>query len=155
MFVSNCKMHTIKIHSSSNIRIKELTNRTGGHSCHYLFDGCAKTRTETTHGPNSSHDIKETPVMGNVLPKERPRNFSEAMLEGELQETGCNRNGCNATETCIFSSYSQGIHMPLWDIVRAFSHPSPAECTVCWISFQCMYIHKVCLLQPVMSVPGA
>lgn len=102
-----------KIHSSSNIRIKELTNRTGGHSCHYLFDGCAKTRTETTHGPNSSHDIKETPVMGNVLPKERPRNFSEAMLEGELQETGCNRNGCNATETCIFSSYSQGIHMPL------------------------------------------
>lgn len=44
-----------------------------------------------THGPNSSHGIKETPVMGNVLPKERPRNFSEAMLEGELQETGCNR----------------------------------------------------------------
>jgi len=120
MFVSNGKTHTIKstlLQISENLHcIKELTNRTGGHSCHYLFDGCTRTRTETTHGPNSSHGIKETPVMGNILPKvnnERPRNFGEAMLEGELQETGCNRNGCNATETCIFSSYSQGIHMPL------------------------------------------
>ena len=73
------------------------------------------------------------------------RDFIEALPEGVLWETGCNRlwrhmktlyrNGSNIN--CIHSMTRHGI----WECLNCpCMKPSPAEHMVCWISMQCVYV---------------
>jgi len=43
----------------------------------------------------------------STINNERPGTLSEALLEGVSWEKDCNRNGSNATTTCVFSSHTE------------------------------------------------
>ena len=100
---------TQQVGTSLNSPLQWLHQAHGDHSWNYLFNSYSDGATGWQQRWESASSVHQYSAMGTsyvyqtstAIVRGPGRDFIEALSGGVLCETGCNRNGSNATVTCI------------------------------------------------------